>query len=156
MSSILQDWVAELGLRHQGVLLAAVRGCDTETRHGPSKLLSRCYRAEILNAHAGDPRKSKSFIEKVPIPQLKDRMVAVLDDHDSLPHHFFMHLVHAAEIVGYCHPDPYVGEVWVWFYFAACNKLHMNPETMQQLDERLNADEDSFKKAQDVPPPPEW
>ena len=32
MNSVLQDWVMELPLREQGVLLTAVRGCDFEAK----------------------------------------------------------------------------------------------------------------------------
>ena len=63
MPSILLPWVTELGLRHQGVLLSAIRGCDTAPRNDASKNLVRCLRAELLLPHCGDPRKSASFIE---------------------------------------------------------------------------------------------
>lgn len=150
MSSILKDWVTTLGLRHQGVLLTAVRGCDTELRHGPSKLLTRCYRELILNAHVGDASKSVSFIEKVDAEQLKTRMRAVLNDHDHLPLHYFMHFVHAVEIIGFYHPDAATRGHWGWFYASACKKLHMTPETRSELDARLNAEEQAFKLMQDA------
>lgn len=151
MKSILKDWVMELGLRHQGVLVAAVRGCDTAPRHDTSKLLSRCLRAEILNAHVGDETKAKTFIERVSDGELAQRMKAVLDNHDQYPHHFIMHFVHAAEILGYKLPKTSVTKVlWLGFYSKACRKLHMNPESEFQLDARLNADEDSFHAAQDA------
>lgn len=39
MPSIWQEWAQNLGLRHQGVLIAGVgRGCDTAVRHDPSKI----------------------------------------------------------------------------------------------------------------------
>lgn len=34
MPSIIQPWVENIGLRHQGVLVSAMRGCDTAPRHG--------------------------------------------------------------------------------------------------------------------------
>lgn len=150
--SILQDWVQELGLRHQGVLVASVRGCDTAPRHDPSKLLSRCLRAEILNAHVGDAFKAKTFIEQVSSAELEERMNAFLKNCDHYPHHFVMHFVHAAEVVGYHGPSAEARMRWRGFYLRACNRLHMNPETSEQLDARLNADEESFAAAQDTPP----
>lgn len=56
--SVLQDWVTELpGLRHQGVLISAVRGCDTAARHSADKKLVRSLRCAVLNAFVGDPEK---------------------------------------------------------------------------------------------------
>lgn len=144
MKSILQDWVMSLGLRHQGVLLTAVRGCDAVSRENASKALTRCYRATILNAHCGDPKKAATFIEAADNVEVMRRMSAVTKDHDSLPHHYLMHLIHAAEIVGYKHPDDITRSLWRTFYNAMCRKLHMTPETEAELDERLNADEATF------------
>lgn len=144
IGSILQDWVATLGLRHQGVLLTAVRGCDTVPREDPSKALTRAYRGTILNAHCGDAAKAQTFIEAVGSDDLRRRMNAVIRDHDALPHHYIMHLVHAAEIVGYKHPDPDVRRDWLAFYAGMVGKFHMAVEAEAELDARLDADEDTF------------
>jgi len=148
--SIVQDWVTGLGLRHQGVLMGAIRGCDTAPRHDPSKLLSRCLRAEVLNAHVGDQSKAKTFMERVDEPELLYRMKSFLDNCDQYPLHFVMHLLHATEVIGYQHPDEPTRRLWCAFYFKACKKLHVAPETVAEMDHRLNLDEDSFHKAQDT------
>lgn len=142
MKSVLQNWVMELGLRHQGVMLCAIRGCDTAPKDDPSKMLSRCLRQEILNAHVGDPAKSISFIELVDVDELGRRMKAFLKNCDHYPQHYVSHLMHAAEVVGYKKPS----EQWLWFYQKLCNGFHLNPETESQLDARLNADEDTFRE----------
>jgi hypothetical protein len=49
MPSILQDWVTTTGLRHQGVLMAAVRGCDTLPRPAAAKTIARYYRESHCN-----------------------------------------------------------------------------------------------------------
>jgi hypothetical protein len=59
-------------------------------------------------------------------------------DHDEYPHHFIMHLVHCAEVLGYKHPDIEISSCWRTFYFAACESFHMHPETPEEMDERLN------------------
>ena len=59
-------------------------------------------------------------------------------DHDEYPHHFIMHLIHCAEVVGYKHPKRLVRSTWKQFYFEACEAFHMRPETEKQLDKRLN------------------
>lgn len=148
--NIVQDWVQKLGLRHQGVLLTAVRGCDLLPREHVSKHLTRAFRADVLNAFVGDPKKSASFIEVVDHGKFTDLTVAVLRDLDVYPVHYLMHLTHAAEILAYKHPVQEIGDRWRIFYFGVCRKLHVNPETETQLDERLNAEEATFKEAQGV------
>lgn len=133
-----------LGLRHQGVLLTAVRGCDTAPKDDPSKRFVRCYRAIVLNPHCGDAAKAKTFIEGVGHYELFDRFAAFRKNLDHYPHHYVMHLIHACEIVGYKHPDVRVAEHWRMFYAALAAGLHMNPETEAQLAGRLNADEEAF------------
>ena len=144
--SVLQDWVAELPLRHQGVLLTAIRGCDTSPKEDDVKALARSYRCALLNAFVGDPKKSVSFIEWVSPETLRERMLRVTKNHDHYPHHYIMHLVHAAEILGYYHP--FLASEWLWFYQVMCRKLHMTPETKAELDARLTASEYEFGVAQ--------
>jgi len=146
MKSILQDWVMELGLRHQGVLVSAVRGCDTSPKHDPSKLLVRCLRAAILNPHAPTGVAPRTFIEIVDPYELFARMGAFSADH--LPHHYVMHLVHAVEILGYKHPDDVQRGAWYWFYARLCKGLHLPLESEEKLDDRLNAEEAAFAAGQ--------
>lgn len=146
--SVVQDWVATLGLRHQGVLLAAIRGSDTARKHAPVKLLSRAYRGQLLNPHVGDLKKAKSFMEAVDADELLRRMNSVIEDHDDIPHHFLLHLTHAAEVMGYYHPDDRIRSAWNCFYISMCRKFHMHPESKVELDYRLNADEERFAAAQ--------
>jgi hypothetical protein len=147
MTSVLQPWVAELGLRHQGALMSCVRGCDGLPKNDPTKALTRCLRAVLLVSC--DP-KPTSFIETVAASELEVRMVAVLKDFDHLPAHYLLHLAQGSEIVGYCHPDPYTRECWCWFCTKLCRCFHLNPETQEQMEGRLNAREDKFAKSQEV------
>ncbi len=149
MKSILQDWVMELGLRHQGVLLSAVRGCDTAPKDDSSKAMARLFRGEILNPHCGDVSKAASFMMTTDLHSFTHGYSkSFISSFDHYPLHYVMHFIHAAEIIGYHHPVSLVKEAWINFYNKMCNKLHMNPETKEQLDNRLNADEDSFAKNQ--------
>lgn len=146
MASILKDWVQELGLRHQGVLLTSVRGCDTAPKHDASKLLTRCIRNEILNPHCGNAKKAATFIEAVPEDVLIQRFGDFRRNLDHYPHHYVMHIVHTIEIIGYKHPDPRIAYNWRMFYKYLCRGLHLNLETEEELDRRLNADEETFAK----------
>ena len=141
---IMQAWTFTCGLRHQGVLTAAVRGCDTLPKHAAAKTMSRFYRGTVLNAHCGDVKGAKTFMS---LPESKaefDATVALFfDEHDALPFHYVLHLMHAAEIVGYYREDEY-GEMWKSFYLRLCKRMHIVAETKEQLDTRLNKDENSF------------
>lgn len=144
MACILQDWVCQLGLRHQGTLLAGIRGCDTAPRNDPSKLLVRCLRNEILIPFCGNPAKSASFIEAAPLTILEHRMQEVVKNHDHYPSHYVGHLILCAEIIGYKKPS----SSWLAFYFNMVHSYHLLPETERELDTRLNADEETFGQAQ--------
>lgn len=148
MVKVLQDWVEKLGLRHQGTLLTAIRGCDTTPKEEASKALTRVYRAMVLNPHCGDPKKALTFIELPETDVILHRMHAVERSHDHLPHHFLMHLIHAAEIVGFCHPKALYRDLWRGFYETMCQKMHMRAETLAELNKRLNADETTFGASQ--------
>lgn len=141
---ILHSWVQGLGLRHQGALLTAVRGCDTAPKNDASKKLVRCFRETILRAHCGDPAKAATFIETVNQDVLVKRFEDFRKDLDHYPHHYVAHLMHAIEIVGYKHPNPETRRPWHNMYLRLCKDLHVNPETENQLDARLNASETEF------------
>lgn len=144
MESVLQDWVMTLGLRHQGVLLTAVRGCDTAPKEDTSKDFTRAYRSIVLNAFCGDAKKSATFIEYVEPEAEIARFLAFRKNLDPYPHHFVMHFCHAIEIVGYKHPDAAVRERYLNYYRRFCRGLHVTPETEAELDERLGANEHVF------------
>lgn len=141
MQPVIQDWVAYLGLRHQGVLMSSVRGCDSVSKEDASKRLVRAYRSYVL--YSFDARPS-SFIDLVTPKELHSRMMEFVNNFDHYPIHFVLHLIHAAEILGYHHPDEEVQEQWRWFYYRMCRKLHTKPESQEELDERLGACEAVF------------
>lgn len=88
----------------------------------------------------------------------RDTWQAAMDDHvsdylrdvDALPHHFQMHFMHAAEIIGYKHPgfeekdladftlwDVTVRNWWRAVYERLVHDMHVHPETEEELDRRL-------------------
>ncbi len=165
MSSILKPWLADIGLRHQGVVLAALRGCDTAAKEAPSKTLTRWLRDACLNAHCGDSSKSQSFIEAHPTHRVFSGAVAgFMAEKDALPTHYVLHLMHAARIVGRFLPETEQKEDFVWrawgeinpkkdwqeFYSRLVRKFRLNPETDEQMDQRLNATESDFGAEQRI------
>lgn len=142
--SVLQDWTQKLSFMQQTVLLTAIRGPDGLRKDSPAKPLLRAYRRTILlsaiEGRALDPYEpgGGSFTAPVLHPEgLRGVMKDFIRGCDEYPHHFLMHVIHAAEIVGYKHPELEVCDIWHGFYVALCQDAHMNPETEAQLDYRL-------------------
>lgn len=68
----------------------------------------------------------------------KGSYLPLVNDHDGYPHHFLLHLIHCAEVVGYKHPDSNIRENWLSFYLLMSAQFHMTPETEDEMDYRLN------------------
>jgi len=154
MPSIWQPWAQEIGLRHQGVLIAGVgRGCDIAIRHDPSKVSQRLLRGAVLVPHCGRFANPKTYIwQERDAGKWWAGLVPFMNSWDHYPNHYVVHFVHAAEVIGYCGPDefPVFSSRWKEFYERACKTLHVNPEMADQLNARLDADEEEFYKNQDV------
>lgn len=138
--SVLRSWVTErLTLQMQGTILTAIRGPDNEAKESPSKPVVRAYRCVVLkNARNFEP--GDTFMGDGSGTITPEACRAFFKNHDQSPHHWIMHMIHSAEIVGYFHPNPEVARHWLGFYHKACDDLHMNPETKEQLTQRLGAD----------------
>ena len=152
--SVLQSWVESLTLMQQSVLITAVRGVDTLTKYHVSKYILRWYRRCILLSafdqcvldDPHDPRGG-SFtgpIEAVSLDKLGSHYLVSVDE---VPHHFHLHLVHAAEILGYKHPDEETRKWWHRFYAAAVSDMHLNIETEEELDKRLGDNLEDWRKS---------
>lgn len=154
MQSILYPWVTDLGLRHQGALLSGMRSCDTAPRHDPSKLLSRVLRASVLIPHAGrfpDERVGYIVWVESEVEWWEKYVTPFLKSYDQYPNHFVVHILQAAEIIGYSAPEecPFFNLRWLEFYKRMCLSLHVNPEGKDQMNERLDADNETFIRNQD-------
>lgn len=154
--SVLHDWVHKLTFQMQALLLTAMRGPDENNKHNAAKAIIRYLRGVVCKP-AGDWDRTNNndfmwgeyvkVIEKWHQHERKpdehrevfqQYAYAFWEDHDEYPHHFIMHLVHCAQVVGYKHPDVSVSQWWGRFYLDACDAFHMNPETEKEMDRRLN------------------
>lgn len=148
---IVRAWVSRLGLRHQGVLMSAVRGCDgTPKDDDPSKWTMRFLRSCTMRAHVGDPAKASTYMVWTDDPdEFWKHAKEFLNDFDRYPTHFVLHVMQAAEVCGYCMPVTYrQKEWWEIFYYRMCGKLHVSPESSKQMNDRLSASEAEFGATQ--------
>lgn len=160
--SVLQDWTTDLSFMMQSVLICATRGPDGIRKDHPVKVLVRYLRRSFLIcAFDGKVRWSPyepgggSFTGPLHLSGVEpneghlDKFVEVYLRHvDELPHHFQLHLMHAAEILGYKHPDGEVRAFWKRLYRDVVNDAHLNPETEDQMDRRLGDSEANWRAAE--------
>lgn len=137
---VMRDWVSYLPLRHQGVLVTGIRGCDGAPKDDPSKALSCTIRRAIMNpADYRETTYERGFFG-FSAPRMKKDIEQFLHSLDQYPLHYITHLMHASEIIGYKHPNYNVRVFFNLIYRAMVKKFHLTPETEEILDERLTLD----------------
>ena len=81
---------------------------------------------------------------------LKIAVDEYLKSLDEVPHHFQLHFMHASEILGYKHPTELIRTWWEKLYYRLANDMHLNPETVEQMDRRLDDNHDAWRTAEEV------
>lgn len=165
--NVMQPWVEDLTFMQQSVLIAAVRAPDGLRKDHPVKVLMRWYRRCILLS-AFDARALTSPYETgggsftgpftpehadamgiPPSDFLGERFDQTRDVYlrhvDEMPHHFHLHFMHAAQIVGYKHPGYSIREWWHHFYRMIVNDAHLFPESEADMDARLSDGEAAWR-----------
>jgi len=144
MPTLLQPWVNDLTYMQQGVLVSAVRAPDGLRKEHPIKLLMRWYRRSILvmafeKTIYLDPSElgGGSFTGPVPASDFRTIRENYLRHVDEMSHHFQLHMMHAAEILGYKHTHLSTRQWWSEFYLAIVCDAHLRPETEHDMDIRL-------------------
>lgn len=155
MPSVMQEWTQRIPMMQQTVLITAVRGPDGLPKYGYVKMLLRWFRRCVLVSAmdgrvlldpvdtSGGSFTGPSFGQDVvrdgdwetPMFELVSGYLRSLD---AIPHHFQLHLLHAAEILGYKHPVDRVRRFWNVVYQRLVRDMHLYPESAAQLDERLS------------------
>jgi hypothetical protein len=174
--SVLQPWVEALPFMQQSVLIAAVRAPDGLRKNHPVKVLMRWFRrCTMLSAFdkraLNDPfeagggsftgpfelHHAAEFV-RTPWPadtgfgwhHMNEMRKVYLDHVDEMPHHFQLHFMHAAQIVGYKHSDTLVREWWRQFYEMIVNDAHLFPEPVEMMDKRLGDSERNWRAREEV------
>lgn len=138
MKSVLQDWVMELPLRHQGTLLTGIRGCDLTPKlplDSTERQLVGYLRYLVMNP--ADPREvgiEGAFFQDRPPHNWK------ASELGHYPWHWVSHIMHCYEVCGYCHPNPICRRDALTIYERFVHSMHLNVETGGQMEGRLTED----------------
>ena len=73
-----------------------------------------------------------------------------LDHVDELPHHFQLHFMHGAQIVGVHHPIEATKFWWRQFYCMIVNDAHLHPESDDEMNTRLSDNRKEWMKREVV------
>lgn len=134
--SVIHDWVTALPFTQQALLMLALRGPDGLPKYTTAKYIIHYLRGAILKPAYPDFKNKDGFMN-IDYEQFPALVSSFFEDTDIYPMHFLMHIIHAAEVIGYNHPDDAIGSYWLAFYIRCCTAYHMNPETAKQLNKRL-------------------
>lgn len=154
MPSALQEWVQELSIMQQTVLVSAIRNEDGVGKDHPQKELLKWYRRCVLLS-AFDKRALTSPYEEGggnftgPVADLDVAATRFIRSRDSMSLHYYGHAMHAFQIVGYKHPDPCTRQFWNRLYERMVHALHLFPETEEQMDSRLGDSKDGWEARMD-------
>lgn len=165
MPIVTQEWTHDLPCMQQTVLLTAVRGPDGVAKYHPCKYLIRWFRRCVLlgaldhnvfkdphdprgGSFTGPSYEGDRLVEwEEPMNRVVERYLQSLDE---LPHHFQLHFMHAAEIIGYKHPDLRIRHWWNWLYRELVKDMHLSIETEADLDYRLGDSEAQWRATSSV------
>lgn len=138
-------WILHLPYQQQSVLMAAIRGPDGLSKSHPCKELQRHFRGTVLIAARygrsliiGEAADTFMSLEFARDKWVENVCKPYFDAIDELPHHYHLHMMHAAQIIGYKHPSDIQRANWRWFYTKCCEDMHLPVESEQQMDGRLS------------------
>lgn len=156
--SLFPDWMSWLPLQQQAVLVIACRGQDGDLKNTGFKIIMWAMRASIMKAaHLGTMLKMGDWAGSFMGLNLFKDAVAWSDhinrtleqEGDGTNLHYYTHLMHAAAILGFKHPDPEYRLRWLCCYHTMVKFIHLYPETEVQLDGRLaDWNRDKWKEEQ--------
>lgn len=120
---VLQEWVNQVGLKMQSILLSGFRAPDQHTV--AVKKCVRWLRAKCqINA---DPSKG-SYMKQIEMSH--ELIDAAMDECEYLPVHYVHHLADAFRILALFHPDQEVQELAYYLHEQVAVELfHFVPET---------------------------
>lgn len=139
-TSWLRPWVVRLGLREQGTLVTGTRGCDLAPKL-PLDSIERQLTAYLrwLVGTPYDEREVNSTVGCFMRSEPPNRQWRP-SELEHYPLHWYVHLMHAFEVVGYRHPLDFHRDTCFEIYLMLVHALHLGPESESQMTARLSED----------------
>lgn len=139
MVSMLREWVQELPLREQGVLLSGMRGCDLTPKKpldSPERQLVSYLRYVVCvpNDEAEVGAAPGAYMQPNPPPD-EEWTPSELGHY---PLHWYAHVMHSYQVVGFRHPSRETRLIAERIYRRFVHSLHLEPEPMVVMVERLS------------------
>lgn len=135
MSTVLQTWVQVLPWKMQSVLIAGSRGPDS-IAGSELKKFTRWIRKETQ--HNADPEHTYM---KTPDTPYIDQEKLFQEIEYGVTWHYFGHLLHALQIIGYCGLEEGVrtprSKFAHYWYMTLVNFMHLKVEPWELMNERL-------------------
>ncbi len=143
---LLPEWTEKLPLQQQAVLVLALRGPDGFPKHHQSKPILYSYRGCLVasaslgrHLHIGEHAGTLMSLDCFEDDSIwNSKLARFFDVVDELPLHYFTHLMHGAQVMGYKHPEPLMQRRWLEFYRLCCEYTHTDPEPEPLMDLRLS------------------
>lgn len=127
---VLQEWVSNVGLKMQSILISGLRAPDASTY-----TVKKCVR--WLRARCqidADPAK-QSYMESVIMDQAM--ILMAMEELEYLPCHYVHHFADAFAVVAYHHPEETVKAICYKVHFTIAEEIfHFKPETKEEFLER--------------------
>jgi hypothetical protein len=128
--TVLQPWVASVGLKMQSILLSGLRAPDAKT-----DAVKKCVRWMRSRCQIdADPQK-QSYMQKIEMTQpLIDQ---AMDELEYLPCHYVHHFADAFAVMGFFHPEDEESFWAARIHFLVAEELfHFKPETYEEFTQR--------------------
>jgi hypothetical protein len=137
----------ELPLREQGTLLTGVRGCDLTPKlpldSTERRLVSYLRWTFMVPFAQAEVDLAPGCFFQTLSPMKFEWCASELGHY---PQHWYSHLMHCYEVVGYRHPDRGIGGTCFWTYTTLVDSLHLTIETFEQMVTRLAEDRSTPEK----------
>ena len=127
-NSVLQEWVQELSFKKQSAILSSLRGPDNNNYPNVKKISKWIRRKTQYDAD-----KSSGYMREQDLPTIID----VKPEIEFCTVHYFNRIIQGLEIIGYHHPEQNTQNDAVQLYEGLARIIHLNPESREQLNKRL-------------------
>jgi len=131
--TVLQSWLEPIPIRMQSTLILGLRGPDTHACPEVKKI-SRWLRS--LTFKPGNPHNVKEFMYAELPPRIIEKS-PIAKELEFCTQHFYSHLMHALEVVAYCHPDQGISKHAFDLFCDMCFLFHLSIEPPRLFEERL-------------------